>query len=89
MFDHDDLDEFGFRRSSLKSKAAAMYRQGATRLQVHEALGEPMLNVLSEVEAMGYKIVRKKVRIGFNRPHYRYTIADKVEISNEQDGSTD
>lgn len=73
-FDKDDLDEFGFKHSSLKSKAAALYKQGATRLQVYEALGDPCLNVLSEVEGMGFTVLRKKVRIGKNRPHFKYTI---------------
>jgi hypothetical protein len=69
-----DKDEFGFIAGSLKSKAASMYKVGATRVEVESALGDPCLNVLSELSGMGYKIIRKKVRVGKNRPHYRYRI---------------
>lgn len=72
-----DKDQFGFIAGSLKSKAAAMYQVGATRLQVEAALGDPQLNVLKELEDMGYKIIKKKVRIGKNRPHFKYTIGGK------------
>jgi len=74
-----EKDEYGFEANSLKSKAAAMYKVGATRVQVEEALGDPCLNVLSELEGKGYKIVKKKVRIGKNRPHFRYLIASLKE----------
>jgi hypothetical protein len=74
-----DKDEFGFIAGSLKSKAARLYKVGATRLQVEEAIGDPQLNVLSELESMGYTIHRKKVRIGKNRPHFKYTIGNKNE----------
>lgn len=72
-------DEFGFIAGSLKSQAASLYKKGATRLQVKEALGDPCLNILTELENRGYNITRKKVRIGKNRPHYRYTIGIKNE----------
>jgi hypothetical protein len=67
-------DEFGFIAGSQKSKAAGMYLKGATRKEVETALGNPYLNVLTEIEKLGFKIIRNKVRIGKNRPHYRYTI---------------
>lgn len=67
-------DEFGFDIGSLKSKAASLYKKGATRLQVEEAIGNPCLNVLSELENKGYTIIKRKVRIGKNRPHYLYCI---------------
>jgi len=82
MFNLDDKDEFGFKCSDLKSKAAAMYKLGATRLQVEEALGNPYLTVLAEVESMGYTILRKKVRVGKNRPHFRYTIIGDGNVKN-------
>ncbi len=72
-------DEFGFIAGSLKSKAAAMYKTGATRLTVEKAIGYAMLNVLSELEMLGYTIHKKKVRIGKNRPHYLYTIGGRNE----------
>lgn len=72
-----EKDKYGYTDGCMKSKAAAMYALGATRIQVHEALGDPCLNVLRELEDQGYKILRKKVRIGKNKPHIRYTILDK------------
>lgn len=81
-------DEFGFIAGSLKSRAAAMYRLGATRLQVFEALNDPCLNVLAELESMGYTVTRKKVRVGKNRPHFKYTIVGGPD-DKERTGSTD
>lgn len=71
-----DKDEFGFIAGSLKSKAAAMYKKGATRVEVEAALNNPYLNVLAELANMGYRITKNKIRIGKNKPHYRY----KVEV---------
>ncbi len=72
-------DEYGFIAGSLKSKAAAMYKTGATRLAVEKAVGYALLNVLHELEIMGYTIHKKKVRIGKNRPHFLYRIGGKNE----------
>jgi len=72
-------DKFGFIAGSLKSKAVAMYEQGATRLAVEKATGYARLVVLQELKAMGYTIIKKKVRIGKNRPHYLYTIGGRSE----------
>ncbi len=76
-------DEFGFIAGSLKSKAAAMYKIGATRVAVEKATGYARLVVLHvvlhELELMGYVIHKKKVRIGKNRPHYLYTIGGRNE----------
>jgi hypothetical protein len=72
-----DKDEFGFIKGSLKSKAVALYKKGATRSDVENALGDPVLNVLTELTSMGYKITKKKVRVGKNRPHFKYKVEDK------------
>jgi len=72
-------DKYGFIVGSLKSKAVTMYEEGATRLAVEKAIGYAMLNVLSELEMLGYTIHKKKVRIGKNRPHFLYTIGGKSE----------
>lgn len=74
-----DKDEFGFIVGSLKSKACILYRRGATRLEIMAALGNDHYNVLRELETMGYKIIKKKVRVGKNRPHFRYRIGGKSE----------
>ena len=72
-------DRYGFIAGSLKSKAASMYEEGATRLAVEKAIGYAMLNVLSELEMLGYTIHKKKVRVGKNRPHYLYRIGGRHE----------
>jgi hypothetical protein len=76
-------DEFGFIAGSMKSKAAMMYKRGSTRVEVEEATGYARLVVLKELREMGYKIIKKKVRVGKNRPHFLYTIGGK----NERDSS--
>lgn len=73
-----DKDEFGFIAGSLKSKAAAMYKTGATRLEVEAALGDPCLNVLTELTNMGYKITKRKVKVVKSRPHFKYKIEGKT-----------
>jgi len=77
------LDKYGFVEGSLRSQAAALYEKGATREQVKAALGSvAQLNVLAELEAKGYKILKRRIRIGKSRPHIQYTIGPK-EGSNE------
>ena len=76
-----DKDEFGFIAGSKKSKAASMYRRGATRIEVEDATGYARLVVLQELRVMGYDIIKKKVRIGKNRPHFLYTIGGKNDSS--------
>jgi len=72
-------DKYGFIAGSLKSKAVSMYEKGATRLDVEKATGYARLVVLQELKAMGYTIIKKKVRIGKNRPHYLYRIGGRNE----------
>ena len=55
-------DQFGFRKGSAKSDAAALYarKSGATLAEVKEKLGSVQLNVLVGLEAEGYKVDKKK-----------------------------
>lgn len=57
-----DADEFGYRKGSMKSRAAAMYaaKRGATLAEVKEKLGSVQLNVLTELEAKGFKVTKSK-----------------------------
>jgi hypothetical protein len=57
------LDQFGLRKGSIKSQAAAMYAKGkgATLNDVKEALESTQFNVLTELEGKGFKITRTKV----------------------------
>lgn len=79
-----DLDQFGYRVGSAKSNAAALYVVGATRKEIKDKLGTDQYNVLLELEQQGYIITKKRVRIGKNRPHLRYTISTKVGENNEK-----
>ncbi len=57
------LDQFGLRKGSIKSRAAAMYasKKGATLSDVKETLGSVQFNLITELEGQGYKIVRTLV----------------------------
>jgi hypothetical protein len=57
-----EVDGFGYREGSLRSKAAALYsnKKGATLAEVKEKLGSVQLNVLKELEGKGYKVKKAK-----------------------------
>jgi hypothetical protein len=57
------LDQFGLRKGSIKSRAAAMYaaKKGATLNEVKEALESTQFNVLTELEGKGFKVTRTLV----------------------------
>jgi len=71
-----ELDKFGFRKSSLKSAAAAMYstKKGATLGEVKSTLKSAQLNLLKELEEKGYKIKRTKEKGKGKKPVTRYRI---------------
>lgn len=73
------LDCYGFREGSLRSKAASLYAKGATREEVKAQIGVTHLVVLAELEAKGYTIIKKKIKVGKGRRQYRYTIGGKYE----------
>jgi hypothetical protein len=55
---------FGFPVGTKKNAAAAMYlsAQGATTEEVIQKVGDTKLNLLKEVEARGYSVMKSKVR---------------------------
>ena len=78
VYDPAKLDQFGFRKGSDKSKAAAMYAKGngATLNQVKDAVGSVQFNLLGELEGRGFKIERTQVK-GKVRPVTRFKIISK------------
>ena len=77
--DKVELDEFGYRKGSLKSKAAAQYslKRGATLAEVKEKLGSVQLNVLTELEGKGYKVTKSKEAGDGPRQVTRYRLMAK------------
>lgn len=73
------LDQFGFRLSSMKSKAAAMYatKSGATLAEVKDKLDSNQFNLLTELAGRGYKIDRKDVGGEHGRNVTKYKILTK------------
>lgn len=77
--DPSKLDQFGLRKGSLKSQAAAMYasKKGATLAEVHDKLDSPQFNVLTELEAKGHTLERSQVDVGGPRKVTRYRLIAK------------
>ncbi len=72
-------DQFGLRKGSIKSRAAAMYasKKGATLNEVKEALDSTQFNVLTELEGKGFKIARGLVPGIGARQATRYKLLPK------------
>lgn len=72
-----EKDAYGFKKGSLKSKAAAMYasKAGATLTEVKKALDSSQLNVLVELENKGCKVVKKREKGKGKRPITRYFLS--------------
>ena len=70
------LDQFGLRKGSIKSQAAAMYAKakGATLGDVKGVLGSVQFNVLKELEAKGFTIDKTEVKGTGTRSVTRYKI---------------
>lgn len=73
------LDAFGFRKGSIKSKAAAMYAKGkgATLAEVKEALGSVQFNLLTELEEGGFTVGRNEAKNYKGRAVTRYKLHPK------------
>lgn len=71
------LDEFGLRKGSLKSKAAALYagKKGATLKEVEEKVGSPQFNVLTQLREKGFKVLESKIAGDGGRQVTRYQVA--------------
>lgn len=74
-----EKDQWGLRKGSSKSEAAAMYarKNGATLEEVKEKVGSIQLNVLKELEAEGHTVEREKVERKGQRPLTRYKLIAK------------
>jgi len=73
-------DQFGLRKASTRSEAAAMYarKNGATLNEVKEKLGSVQLNVLVALEAEGYTVEREKIERKGERAITRYRLLPKA-----------
>lgn len=73
------LDDFGFRKGSIKSRAAALYaaKKGATLKEVKEAVGSVQFNLLTELEEKGFTIDRKTEGKEGTRQATRYFLKAK------------
>ena len=71
------LDTFGFRKGTIKSKAAAMYAKGkgATLADVKEVLGSVQFNLLTELEGRGFNIGKVETKNAEGRAVTRYKIS--------------
>lgn len=74
-----EKDEFGLRKGSTKSQAAAMYarKSGATLDEVKQKLGSVQLNVLNGLEEDGFTVERIKEERKGQRPVTRYYLKPK------------
>lgn len=73
-------DQYGLRKDSTKSAAAAMYARakGATLAEVKEKVGSIQLNVLQQLEDEGWTIEREKETKKGRRPATRYWLKPKA-----------
>lgn len=73
------LDDFGFRKGTIRSKAAAMYSsaRGATIMEVKAKLGSVQYNMLINLEQNGFKLIRKEIDGLGNRPATRFFLHTK------------
>lgn len=74
------LDQWGFRKDSIKSKAAAMYAKGngATLAQVKEVVGSVQFNLLTELQERGFKIEIDEIKSAKGRMVNRYKLHAKA-----------
>jgi len=74
-----NVDAFGFRQGSIKSQAAAMYagKKGATLGEVKEKLDSVQLNLLTKLEADGFKVKKVKEAGDGKRQVTRYFLSAK------------
>jgi hypothetical protein len=74
------LDAFGFRKDSIKSKAAAMYAKGkgATLAEVKEVVGSVQFNLLTELTGNGHTVDKTEVKNAGGRMVTRYKLHAKA-----------
>lgn len=73
------LDDFGFRKGSIRSKAATMYSRpnGATLTEVKNKLGSVQYNALAALKDKGFKVTSKEEDGKANRPATRFFLHAK------------
>ena len=73
------LDQWGFRKDSIKAKAAAIYAKGkgATLQEVKEVVGSIQFNLLKELEEQGHTVDRTDVKTDKGRVVTRYKLRPK------------
>ena len=76
--DPANLDQWGFRKDSIKSRAAAMYAKakGATLAEVKEEVGSVQFNLLTELKEAGHTVDVDQVKAG-GRMVNRYKLVAK------------
>lgn len=69
-----EKDQFGLRKGSARSEAAAMYarKSGATLAEVKERVGSVQLNVLTTLANEGWEVEKKMEKHANQRPVTRY-----------------
>lgn len=74
-----ELDEFGFRKGTIRSKAAQLYAsaKGATLDEVKKKLGSVQYNMLTALKERGFKVTTKEIDGKNNRPATRYFLKSK------------
>lgn len=76
--DPSKLDEFGFRKGTIKSRAALMYKKGATLAEVRDEVGSVQFNLLTELETAGFEIKKTTVKgTGGARDATKYKVLGK------------
>lgn len=73
------LDDFGFRKGSIRSKAATLYAraQGATLNEIKAKLGSVQYVTLTELKNRGFKVTSKQEDGKANRPATRFFLLAK------------
>lgn len=71
------LDEFGFRKGTIKSRAAAMYKKGATLAEVKDEVGSVQFNLLTELEKNGHTIKKTTIKGTGGRDATKYKVTPK------------
>jgi len=74
------LDQWGFRKDSIKSRAASIYAKGkgATLAQVKEVVGSIQFNLLTELKEHGFKVEVDEVKNTDGRVVNRYKLHAKA-----------
>ena len=75
--DVSTLDVFGFRKGSMRSDAAMMYRAGATLDEVKGVLGSIQYNVLTALAAKGFNVTEKVIKNDNKRKVIRYKVSSR------------